>query len=346
MADTPSTNAYNLVDYHLMSNEPLVKEVTLQMLKATPLYEKLPVTIKKSFTMKGSRITDQLPDNTGTSVYDAPQISKTDPRPFTEEAYNKEFGFQVHDLYRMEENAIQDPMDVQAKGAIQGHVFRCNNAFINNNHVTGDSKWVVGIRERLDNPGTFGTNPDCKRDAGGAAADMSPTGATAVTFTEYSRQVDTLLEETNATQDGNTIIVLGSALYHLWNANLRRFSGSGGFSQSEDQFGRTINKYDGIPVMRAGRLAPTGTYPALTQSQVITATETAAGADGASTFSSLYVIRFGDNGLMGWSFDRLKTFPPEKLSGLLVWQVLMRETLGLFQTDPRAVGRLFDIKVS
>lgn len=52
MADSVSPMALNLVDYHLLSNEPLVKEVTLQMLKATPLYERLPVKIKKSFTME------------------------------------------------------------------------------------------------------------------------------------------------------------------------------------------------------------------------------------------------------------------------------------------------------
>lgn len=345
MADSVSGMALNLVDYHLLSNEPLVKEVTLQMLKATPLYERLPVKIKRSFTMKGNRIVDQLPDPPGTSINEQPTIVKTDPRPFTEELYNKEFGFQIHDLYRHEENAISDPMDVQAKGAIQGHVFRCNDAFINNNHTTGDSKWVVGIRERLDSPGTYGTNPDCKRDATGASADMSASG-TSAHFGEFSKQLDRLLEETNATQDGNTIIVVGSTLYHNWNAAMRRFSGSGGFSQASDQFGRTINKYDGIPVLRAGRKTPSGTYPALTQAQVITDTETAGGVDGASNFTSLYVVRFGDNGLMGWSFDRLKTFPPEKLSGLLVWQITMRETLGLFQTDPRAVGRLYNVKVS
>lgn len=346
MADTIDSLALNLVDYQQAANDPLTKEVVLCMLKAAPLYERMKVAISPSFTYKGNRITDALPDPTGTQLNSAPTVVKTNTRPFTEELFLKEFQYQLHDLYRREKNAIEDPMNIQAKGAIQGHVFRCNDALINNVHTTGDANWVVGVRGRLDDPTTYGTNAsDCKRDAGGASADMSAS-ATSATFGEFTKQVDRLLEETNATEDGDTVIIVGSTLYHNWNSISRRFSGSGGFSTATDQLGRQITKYGNVPVMRAGRKTPTGTWPALSQAQVITDTETAAGVDGASNFSSLYVIRFGDMGFKGWSFGRLETGKPEKLSGTNVWQVTMSDTLGVYQTDTRALGRLFDIKVS
>src|SRR5690606_23772374 len=118
------------------------------------------------------------------------------------------------------------------------------------------------------------------------------------TFGNFLEALDEMLNYMNAPHGDGVVLYMNASLGHRLNNLARRFAGQGGFSVSQDQLGRGIMSYKNAIIRYPGFKADQST-------EIITATETATGADGASTFTSIYACRYTDGGVSGWAMQPL-----------------------------------------
>jgi len=87
-------------------------------------------------------------------------------------------------------------------------------------------------------------------------------------------------------------------------------------------------------------------YKADQTTRVITSTETAAGADGSSTFTSIYAANYGPDHLSGWQFEPLQAEDLGLQNNGVIYRTMIDWAMGLFNANVRSMGRLYDIKIS
>jgi hypothetical protein len=235
-------------------------------------------------------------------------------------------------------NQIVDPQGFQAEMVLKGIAYDFNDKFVNNNHTAGNAKAIVGIRARLDDPTTFGTRADCKIDATGATADMSPS-LTATTANLFFEKLDQLLWAVNSNDGSGVVLYMNEVMKRRLATAARLMGTSGGFRTTEDQFGRTIEMYRGAVIRDVG-------YKADQTTRIINVTETAAGADGSSTFTSIYAVRLAPSALFGWQMGPLIVNRMGLLDNAVTYRTLIEWRGGIVTQDTRSIARLYDIKIS
>jgi len=237
-----------------------------------------------------------------------------------------------------DENAITDPRMAQVEAWTRGYTYDVNDKFINNDHVTGNSDAIVGLRYRLDNYATYGLSGDCKIDAG--SVDLSSSGMTTTTANNFIEQLQKLLDYMGAYEGDGVVLYMNADMKRKFERAVRLMGAGAGFDTTRDEYGRSIALYRNARIRYIGRKSDQTT-------EIITSTETSAGAAGSSTYTSIYAVKYGMMDCYGWQFDPLQAKDVGLIgNGGAVYRTVINHVWGLNTPNIRSVGRLYDIKVA
>lgn len=332
-----STSALSMAQYAIMSNDPMVKAVTFSLLDMGSAMTDIPFINKKTLIANGVRWTGNLPSVNWGSINSDPVTTIGTPTPYQEQAYVMRNTIDVDKIYVEDENAIQDPRGAQLAAYLKGVTYDFNDKFVNNNHTTGDPNSFVGIRARLDNAAQYGVWSSAKISAG--AVDMSPTGMTQSTANSFVEYIDELLWTVQATEGDGVVLYMNEVMKRRFATALRLMGTSGGFRIDQDQFGRTIEKFRNAVVKDAG-------YKADQATRIITTTETTAGANGSSNYTSIYAVNYSADYFCGWQYEPVKATDLGLLNNGVIYRTIIDWAGGLMNTNTRSIARLYDIKIS
>lgn len=328
-----------LSQYMLMSNDPLVRVVTYSLIKDGMVLQDIPIATNPTLVANGMRFVGNLPSVNWVPLNQDPTNVSGTPQPYQEQAYILRETIDIDKFMQMDQNQIADPRTVQSQAALKAIAYDFNDKFINNDHITGNLNAFVGLKYRINNGATYGVNATGLIDAGGATADMSSAGMTATTVNAFLELLDQALWAIDAANgDPNVVIYMNDVLLRRFRRGLRLLGTSGGLDVTQDQFQRTIETYKGCQLRDIG-------YKADQATRIITTTETAAGASGSSTFTSLYAVNYNEGYMMGWQMEPLV---PEDLGKVLgvTYRTLIDWAVGLVNVSTRSVCRIFDIKLA
>jgi hypothetical protein len=333
-----STASLTLQQYAAQSNEPLVQRVVFSLLEVGSVLNDISFQTNGSLKANGSRIVGALPTVGYRRLNEDTTTASGTAQPFQEQAYIMSNTIDIDRLLMMDVNQIGDPSAVQVDMWLKAASYDYTDKFFNNNHTSGDPKMVIGIRQRLDDPTTWGTNTACKINAGGV--DLSDSGLTSANANVAIRYMEQMLDEIGAPDGNDVVIYMNRNLRRRFQQAIRSLGAGGGFDMTTDAFGRRLLTFRNAVIRAVGTKADQST-------EIITNTETSAGANGSSTYSSIYAVRYGDSALNGWQME------PIRIQNLGLRQdvptqnrVFIEWASGLYQVHTRAVARVYGIKVA
>jgi hypothetical protein len=140
----------------------------------------------------------------------------------------------------------------------------------------------------------------------------------------------------------------GTGCVFYMNRNLRRRLGNcvrlmgagGGFDMTTDAYGRRVMTFRNAVIRTVGVKADQTT-------EIITSTESTTGANSNSVYTSFYVVRYGDDVFNGWQMTPLAVqnigLRPDEPT---IFRTFLEWPIGLYQSNTRALARVYDIKVA
>lgn len=337
-----STNALTLYDYGAMSNDPLVKKITMGLYdQGVSVLDVLPIANTKSLKANGVRFLAGSLPTVGTRKLNAePTVVRSVPKKFEEQAYIVSNQFQIDRFLDMEQNAIQDPIDVQFMAWQKSFVRTFSDKFINAVPTTDDD-WFAGIRYRLGTLGQaeYDVPSEMNMAANGSTIDMTLASMTSAIAETFFEQLDKALDFVGSPEGNGCTILVNDTLFRRISTAAKRAGGGSLLDQTKDNFERMITTYRNARLLQLPRKSDDTT-------KIITDTETSAGADGSSDYSSLYVCKFGADSFTGWQFEPLavKDLGIDPTVGTRR-NVVVDWACGLFQANPRSVARVYGLKV-
>jgi hypothetical protein len=329
------TNAVTLADYALMSNDPRVQAITSSLIdNGSVMARDIPFVTVPTLKVNGTRWEGNLPTVDWVPINAEGAVTKGTPTPFDAQAYIIRNKIQVDKFIDTDQNQIGDPMGNQVAAWAWAQAYDFNDKFINNSHITGDPHAIVGLRARLDNASTFGI-----RAANNINGNLTlTTGATAANVNAALEVFDELLWAVGAADGQNVVIYANDVFIRRLHFALRVMGSTGGLSTAQDQFDRVITMYKGAQIRDIG-------YKADQATRIITRTETAAGLDGSSTYTSVYAVNYGPGRFYGFQMAPLYVSPPFMTEGGAVKQVNIDWAGGLIQQHSWAIARVYGINL-
>lgn len=330
-----SANAVTLAQYALMSNAPLVQAVTMSLIDNGAVMQDIPFVTKQTLVANGVRFVGNLPTVNWAKINEEGVTTSATPTPFQEQAYTLRNYIDTDKLLVQDVNQIADPRGIQLAAFMKAASYDFNHKFINNNHTSGDADAFVGLRARIDDGTTWGVNSANKIDAGGAVITQAATAAQANAFLEW---LDQLLWSVDAPDGNGVVLYMNDVMVRRLHFLMRLLSGGGGFSTSQDQFDRVILRYKGALIRDVG-------YKADQSTRIITITETAAGLDGSSDYTSIYAVNYGMDHLFGWQFAPLDARDLGLMENGVIYRTFVDWAGGLYNSHTRSMARLYDLKI-
>lgn len=333
-----SSASLTLQQYAFQSNEPLIQKIVYSLLDVSSVLNDIPFATKGTLKANGARIVGGLPAANWRKLNADSVVASGTAAPFQEQAYILSNLIDIDRLILMDQNAVGNPASVQSDMMLKSWSYDMTDKFFNNNHVTGNADAWVGIRQRLDDTTTWGTNSACKINGGGV--DVSNAGLSTANANTLIRLTDQMLDEMGNPDGDNVVIYMNRDLRRRFAAAVRQLGAGGGFDMTQDAFGRRVMTYRNAIVRSVGVKADQTT-------EIITSTETAAGANGASTFTSMYAVNYGEDKFSGWQMTPLQAINiglrPDAPS---MYRIFLEWPTGLYQAYTRSIARVFNIKVS
>lgn len=333
----PSTSL-TLAQYAQQSNAPLVQYVVNSLLSVDTVLSDIGFQTRPSMTVNGARLLGGLGTPDWRKINQSSAGTTSTLSPFSEQIYVLSNTIDIDRLIMMDQNAIGNPATVQVNALLEAWRYDIDDKFFNNNHTSGDADAPVGIRERLDSPTTWGTNTACKIDAGGVV--ITDAGMTAATANVLVKFLQRALDEIGVPDGTGCVIYMNRDMRRRLDMAIRIMGAGGGFDMTTDAFVRRVQVYRNAKIRTTGVKADQST-------EIITSTEDTAGANGSSTYTSIYAVRYGDEFFNGWQMHPLLvqaigSRPDEPTS----FRTFLEWPLGIFQQHTRAVARVYDIKVA
>jgi hypothetical protein len=331
-----SASALNIAQYAIMSKDPLVQAITFSLIDNGSVMADVPFVNRAALVTAGVRWEGNLPTVSWAQLNAEGTTTSGTPTPFQEQAYIIRNYIDVDKFYVLDENQIVDPRAAQTAAYMKSVAYDFNFKFLNNNHITGDVNSFVGLRFRLDNPTAWGLKTAQKIDAGGAVMTQAATAAQANAFMEF---LDQLLWSVDAPDGRGVVLYMNEVMLRRIHYALRLMGTSGGLTITKDQYDRVVSTYKNAQLRDIG-------YKADQSTRIITTTETAAGVDGSSTFTSIYAVNYGTEHLFGWQFAPLAAKDQGLLENGTIYRTLIDWAGGLYSANNRSAARLYDIKIS
>lgn len=324
-----------LADYATISNDPLVYSIVTSLLQNGSVLEDLPIVTKPSLILNGSRVQDSLPSIAWTALNDVPVTVRTSATPYQDQVYIIRNAIDTDIYLAMDQNQIEDPRKFNLRTYLLSLTYDINDKFINNNQSTGNLNAPVGIRRRID--GGYGVNTDMRIDCG--SVDMSLAGMTQATVLSFLEYLDTLLSYMGARDGRGVVIYMNDIMLRRLLTGIAKLGAGSGFNTQKDAYGRIVEYYRNAKIVDIGRKLDQTT-------RIITATETSAGIDGASTMTSIYAVKYGFETFCGWQMSPFSATDMGRISGNALLRLAIDWAVGWTMPHTRSIGRLFNIKVS
>ena len=333
-----SASALTLGQYAIQSNDPLVQRVVYSLIQNGSILDEVPIVTKATMLANGVRFEGNLPTVNWRKINEDPTVTSGTPTPFQEQVYLLNNAIDVDNVLLKDQNRIQDPRALQLDAYLKAVAYDMNDKFINNNHVTGDADAFVGLRARIDSPSTYGVRTENKIDGGGV--DMTTANMTTTTANNFIEFLDQLLWSVGSLDGTGVVLYMNEVMKRRFARALRVLGTAGGFTITQDMFGRTVEKFRNATLKDIG-------YKADQSTRIITNTEANTGAAGASTYTSIYAVHYGTEQLMAWQMDELR---PEYIgrvgNGGNTDRTIIDWQFGLYPNTNRCMARLYGIKMS
>jgi hypothetical protein len=348
---TVASTAVNLATYAQMSNNPLVMAVTSSLIDYGNVIVDIPLVTNPSLIATGARWEGNLPIVTWRPLNSEGQTTQGTPTPWQEQVYILTNYIDTDKYIVLDKNAIGNPRSNQVNVYLKAQTYDFNYKFFKNDHVTGDTNAMVGIRYRIDNGGIYGVRPENKIDCGGSTADISQASITAKTAGAFLEMLDLLLWSVDSDNGSNVILYMNDYMKRRLDFVLRYMGTSGGLNVSQDQFDRTITQYKGAMIKDPGvkadqstRILAGNAIPAGSGS----VGETAAGVDStgsSANFTSIYAVNYSEDHFGGWQFDEINVQDLGLINNGVIYRTLIDWAVGFKNDSTRSLGRLYDIKI-
>lgn len=330
--------ALNLAQYAALSNDPLVTAVTFSLIKSGNVMQDVPFVNKASLKVNGSRWEGNLPAPNYVALNQEGVTVSSSPTPYSEQVFIMRNNIDTDKLLVEDINSIGDPRGQQLQAYLVGATYDLNDKFINNDHASGDSNAPVGLKSRIDNGALYGVRAANKIDAGGV--DVSQATGTAATGNKFFELLDQLLWSVDSVDGTGVVLYMNEALKRRLAYIVRLMGTSGGWSITQDQFGRTVDMFRGAVIRDIG-------YKSDQATRIITTTELANGsAPTGATFTSIYAVNYGMDHFYGWQFAPLAAHDLGLLNNGMIYRTFVDWAAGLVNASNRSLARLYDIKYS
>lgn len=343
MADV---NAQSLHDWAVLSNDPLVHKVTKSIYEGGNLLQDIPLMTEQSMLVNGVRWVGGLPVPTWANLNEGTTSVTATPERYQEQAFLVRNNIDTDIKLVQDKNQIGDIRGGRVDAYLEGFKFDFNGKFFNAKHkgATGNTKCFVGIRERIDNPATYKVNAEMKINALGV--DLSPAGITSKTANQFLENIDQLLSYTGIDDGTGCVLYMNDFMKRRFATALRTAGPGAGFTNTKDAYDRQVEGYRNAIIRDPGRVAPAqdGTQAG----RIISPQEDATGADaiGTGTFTSVYVVRFGQDTFCGWQFEALKPRDLGLINDGVTYRTVFDYAVGLWMVHTRSLGRLYNIKIA
>lgn len=328
-----------LADYALLSNNPLIRAVSYSLILYSNVIQDVPLATQKSLIVNGTRFEGNLPTVNWSQLNAEGVTTKGTPTAYQEQAYIIRNYIDVDKILVDDQNRIRDPRAVQTEAYLKALTYDLNTKFFKNDHISGDVNAPVGIRYRIDNGSIYGVRPENKIDAGGLDLTQATLATTPSNGNKLLEFLDQLLWSVDSPDGQGVVLYMNEVMKRRVAFALRAMGTSGGLDITRDQFNRTIESYKGAIIRDPG-------YKADQATRIITNTETAAGADGASTFTSIYAVNFGEGHFGGWQFGELNVQDMGLIYNGVIYRTLIDWVVGFVNDSTRSLGRIYNIKMA
>lgn len=329
--------AVTLAEYATISNDPLVFGITTSLLKNGSPLNDLPLETKPTLVINGSRVVGNLPSVNWAPLNDSPVSVQTAATPYSERAYIIRNNIDC-DMYLVQDsNQIEDPRIFNLRMFLEALRYDINDKFINNNHSTGDVDAPVGLRARLDNPATYAVNSEMKINCN--AVDVSLSGITKASALEFMEYLNTALAYMGEEDGNNVVFYMNDVMERRLISIIATMGVAAGFNTQTDAFGRRVTTYRNAKLVNIGRKGDQST-------RIITSTETATGASGASVHTSIYGVKYGLDAFCGWQMAPFSALDMGRISGGAIMRIALDWCFGWTMVHTRSICRLYGIKVS
>jgi hypothetical protein len=348
-----NTGTVTLADYALTSNQPLVQAVTYSLILYSNVLQDVPLTDRKSLIANGARFEGNLPTVNWSQLNAEGVTTKGTPTAYQEQVYILRNYIDVDKFIVEDMNQIVEPRAVQAEAFLKAFTYDFNYKFFKNDHVTGDVNAPVGLRYRIANGGTFGVRPENLIDAGGLDLTQATLLTTPGNGNKLIEFLDQLLWSVDSPTGDGVTLYMNEVMRRRFTFAVRALGTSGGFDITQDQFGRTIEKYKNATIRDPGYKQDQATRIILGPSAAgLTGQfgETAAGADGTSTstplYTSVYAVNYGMDHFSGWQFNPINVQDLGLIYNGAIYRTLIDWAIGFINASTRSIGRLYDIKLA
>lgn len=328
-----------LADYALLSNQPLIQSVSYSLILYSNVLQDVPLATKASLIANGVRFEGNLPTVNWSQLNAEGVTTKGTPTAYQEQAYIIRNYIDTDKFLVEDQNQIQNPRAVQVEAYLKALTYDLNFKFFKNDHNSGDINAPVGLRARIDNGSIYGVRPENKINAGGLDMTQATLLTTPGNGNKLLEFLDQLLWSVDSPDGTGVVLYMNEVMKRRLNFALRAMGTSGGLNVSQDQFNRTIESYKGAVIRDPG-------YQADQATRVITNTETATGADGASTFTSIYAVNYGAEHFHGWQFSELNVQDLGLIYNGVIYRTLIDWAVGFINNSTRSIARLYNIKMA
>jgi len=212
--------------------------------------------------------------------------------------------------------ATHERMMVKQKASLWANTFiRGDNAAV--------SREYTGLRTRLRSVGgsVDGSNYDSR-----ILANATGSGGAALSLAQLDRAID-LVNSPNA-------ILMPRALRARF-AAAERDTAIGGFvTQDKDDMGRTVTRYNGLPIYSGYEITKLGEF--------LPFNEVAHGGGSAVT-ASIYIVRFGDDGVCGLETAPMQVTDMGLIDNGVHYRTNVEHDVGMAVLDPYSAIRLSSV---
>lgn len=351
-----STGPITLTTSAHLRESHIEKGVMLQFVKAAPILELLKIKNIGKRDYRWARVTQSVNGPAyGAIGMGYSTIQNIPEQMSTTMSY---FGFQS-DVDKREVNDkdnFEDPRQFNIKLGTEAEAYFLVNELINGNPavqklitVPGGTKQIPvnqlpGVKYALDTTSVSGLISN-KIDCGGvdiSAANNSPTNSR-----KFARFIDQAVQRVGDGMGTNVAMLVPIEVA----AAIPDIARQGGmFKTVTDSFGRAVTTWGdtGMRIINAGIKSPSPTpWDTSTSANRVIGWETSAGVrDDSSNFSSVYLVDFSQDSVLGVEQYGMSVFDAGLLqSDGVTYRTIVDWSLGLSYQSPRAACRLFDIAV-
>lgn len=331
------SNSLTLAEYLQYTNDPLIQNAIFSLYGVNSVLGDTSFDTDSTMVRRGSRFRNaDLPTVNWRKLNEEPPVVSGAPEQFSESVYIMANNIDTDIVLLADRNNYNDTRSSRFNLWWWSTLYDVNDKFINNNHATGDPDAIVGIRERLDDPTTWGVESGLKVDGGGVVMTDALTSTSANDF--FGLIQDTLYEMGNPNGDG-CVMYVNQELDKQMARAIRLMGAASGWTTQMDNFDRPVLMYRNMRISVIGRKKDGTT-------QIITNTETASGADGASTFTSFYIVRYGETYAKSWQMRPLSITDLGILNNGMINRIAIGWEFGYTFEDTRSMARGFNIKTT